>query len=47
MEKTDIKELIAKVKIQTDLNDDEIKKELENNEYDYIKVIKNYYNITE
>ena len=45
MNQTNINELIGKVKRQTDLDENIIKIQLEENDYDYMKVIKNYYNV--
>lgn len=45
MDETSLNELIEKVKRQTTLNEEEIKIRLEEHNYDYLKVIKNHFNI--
>lgn len=47
MEETDLNELIQKVKRQTTLEEDEIKSQLQENNYDYMKVIKNHFSVPE
>ena len=48
MDETNLKELIEKVKRQTTLTDEgEIKSQLEANNYDYMKVIMNHFNVPE
>lgn len=47
MEETNLNELIQKVKRQTTLEEDEIKLKLQENNYDYIKVIKNHFSVPE
>ena len=45
MNETNLNELIEKVKRQTTLNEEDIKSQLEINNYDYMKVIMNHFNI--
>lgn len=45
MEKDNLKEIVEKVKRQTNMENEEIERELEANNYDYMKVIHNYYKI--
>lgn len=47
MDETNLNELIQKVKRQTTLEEDEIKLKLQENNYDYIKVIKNHFSVPE
>lgn len=47
MEETNLNELIQKVKRQTTLEEDEIKSQLQENNYDYMKVIKNHFSVSE
>ena len=47
MEENDLNELLQKVKRQTTLEEDEIKSQLEENNYDYMKVIKNHFGVPE
>lgn len=47
MEETKLNELIQKVKRQTTLEEDEIKSQLLDNNYDYMKVIKNHFSVPE
>jgi len=48
MDETNLKEMIEKVKRQTTLIDEEdIKSQLEANNYDYMKVIMNHFNVPE
>lgn len=48
MDETNLKEMIEKVKRQTTLTDEEdIKSQLEANNYDYMKVIMNHFNVPE
>jgi len=47
MEETNLNELIQKVKRQTTLEEDEIKSQLKENNYDYMKVIKNHFSVPE
>lgn len=48
MDETNLNELIEKVKRQTTLTDEEeIKSQLEANNYDYMKVIMNHFNVPE
>ena len=48
MDETDLKEMIEKVKRQTTLTDEgDIKSQLEANNYDYMKVIMNHFNVPE
>jgi len=47
MKETEIDEMVETVKRQTTLNDEEIKSQLKENNYDYIKVIKNHFKINE
>jgi vacuolar-type H+-ATPase subunit F/Vma7 len=47
MEETNLSELIQKVKRQTTLKEEEIKSQLKESNYDYMKVIKNHFNVYE
>ena len=48
MDETNLKEMIEKVKRQTTLTDEgDIKSQLEANNYDYMKVIMNHFNVPE
>lgn len=47
MAETNLNELIQKVKRQTTLTEDEIKSQLQENNYDYMKVIKKHFNVQE
>ena len=47
MEGSNLNELIQKVKRQTTLDEDEIKSQLQENNYDYMKVIKTYFSVPE
>lgn len=47
MDEIDINELIEKVKRQTTLDEIEILNQLKNNNYDYMKVIMNHFNVAE
>jgi len=47
MEENNLNVLIQKVKRQTTLEEDEIKSQLQENNYDYMKVIKNHFSVSE
>lgn len=47
MDESNLKEMIEKVKRQTTLEEDEIKLQLEENNYNYMKVIMNHFSVSQ